>query len=143
MTQYKHRITLIVPEQHMDIANHLALIMGESTSDISTFVTADWQDSEGNLYSVCSAASKPVVLGALTKGLPAPLPPHATAADVTKAQQALGLIILYDVGVMAGVDKIILAVDTHPQDTFESTGLVLVPESLVEPKTPIHEFSQL
>ena len=123
MTQYKHRITLIVPEQHMGIANHLALIMGESTADIGTFVTADWQDADGNLYAVCSAASKPVVLSALTKGLPNPLPSHAAAADVTKAQQALDLIELYDVGVMASVDKIILAVDTHPQDTFDSAGI--------------------
>src|SRR5678816_4420052 len=125
MTQYKHRITLIVPEQHMDIANNLALIMGESTADIGTFVTADWQDADGNLYSVCSAASKPVVLGALTKGLPTTLPDHATAADVTKAQQALDLIVLYDVGVRVSVDKIILAVDTHPQDTFESAGIFM------------------
>lgn len=125
MTQYKHRITLIVPEQHMDIANHLALIMGESTADIGTFVTADWQDADGNLYSVCSAACKPVVLGALTKGLPNPLPAHAANADVTKAQQALDLIVLYDEGVMAGVDKIILSVDTHPQDTFESAGIFM------------------
>lgn len=126
MTQYKHRITLIVPEQHMDIANHLALIMGESTADIGTFVTADWQAADGNLYSVCSAASKPVVLSALSKGLPNPMPSHATAADVTKAQQALDLIVLYDVGVLASVDKIILAVDTHPQDTFESAGIFMV-----------------
>ena len=123
MTQYKHRITLIVPEQLMDIANHLALIMGESTADIGTFVAVDWQDADGNLYSVCSAASKPVVLGALTKGLPTTLPAHATAADVTKAQQALDLIVLYDAGVLASVDKIVLAVDTHPQDTFESAGI--------------------
>lgn len=123
MTQYKHRITLIVPEQHMDIANNLALIMGESTADIGTFVTADWQDADGNLYSVCSAASKPVVLSALTKGLPNPLPSHATAADVTKAQKALDLIELYDVDMLASIDKIILAVDTHPQYTFESAGI--------------------
>lgn len=130
MTQYKHRITLIVPEQYMEIANHLALIMGESTADIGTFVTADWQDADGNLYAVCSAASKPVVLGALTKGLPDPLPAHATAADVTKAQQALDLIVLYEVGVLAGVDKIVLAVDTHPQDTFESAGIFMVGDEL-------------
>jgi len=125
MTQYKHRITLIVPEQYMDIANHLALIMGESTADIGTFVTADWQDADGNLYSVCSAASKPVVLDALTKGLPNQLPSHAANADVTKAQQALDLIVLYDVGMLASVDKIILAVDTHPQSTFESAGIFM------------------
>lgn len=120
---YQHRITLIVPEQHMDKANHLALIMGESTADIGTFVTADWQDAEGNLYSVCSAASKPVVLGALTKGLPNPLPAHAANADVTKAQQALDMLELYEAGVMASGDKIILAIDTHPQDTFASAGI--------------------
>lgn len=125
MTQYKHRITLIVPEPYMDYANHLALIMGESSSDISTFVTADWKDADGNLYAVCSALSKPVVLGALTKGLPNPVPSHATNADVTKAQQALDVIVQYEVGVMASVDKIILAVNTHPQDTFESVGIFM------------------
>ena len=130
MTQYKHRITLIVPEQHMYIANHLALIMGESTADIGTFVTADWHDADGNLYSVCSASSKPVVLGALTKGLPTPLPAHATVADVAKAQQALDLIVLYDAGVLASVDKIVLAVDTHPQDTFESAGIFMGSDEL-------------
>ncbi len=130
MIQYKHRITLIVPEQHMDITNNLALIMGESTADIGTFVTADWQDAEGNLYSVCSAASKPIVLGALTRGLPNPLPSHAAAADVTKAQQALEMLVLYDAGVMASVDKIILAVDTHPQSTFESAGIFMGSDGL-------------
>ena len=30
MTQYKHRITLVVPEQYIEQANHLALVMGES-----------------------------------------------------------------------------------------------------------------
>ena len=123
MTQYTHRITLVVPEQYMDIANHLALIMGESTADIGTFVTADWKDADGNLYSVCSAAGKPVVLGALTKGLPNPLPAHAIAADINKAQRALDLIELYDVGVLASVDKIVLAVDQQPQSTFESAGI--------------------
>lgn len=125
MTQYKHRITLVVPEQYIEQANHLALIMGESPTDIGTFKEANWQDSSGNLYAVCSALSKPVVIGALTGGLPTTLPAHATAADVTKAQQALDIIVLYDVGVLASVDKIILAIDTHPQDTFESVGIFM------------------
>jgi len=125
MTQYKHRITLVVPSQYIEQANHLALVMGESADDINTFKEANWQDADGNLYAVCSALSKPVVLGALTKGLPNPLPTHATAADVTKAQQALDLIVLYDAGVLASGDKIILAVDTHPQSTFESAGIFM------------------
>ena len=128
MTQYKHRITLIVPEQYIDIANHLALIMGESTADIGTFVTADWQDADGNLYAVCSALSKPIVLEALTKGLPDPVPDRAADADVTKAQQALDLIVLYDDGVKASVDKIVLAVDYEPHEVFEDAGLFMVDE---------------
>jgi len=128
MTQYKHRITLIVPEQYIDIANHLALIMGESTADIGTFVTADWQDADGNLYAVCSALSKPIVLEALTKGLPNPVPDRAADADVTKAQQALDLIVLYDTGVKASVDKIVLAVDYDPHVVFEDAGLFMVDE---------------
>lgn len=123
MTQYTHRITLIVPKRYMDITNHLALIMGESTADIGTFVTADWQDADGNLYSVCSAASKPVVLGALTNGLPTSLPTHAANADVTKAQQALDLIVLYDAGVLASVGKILLSVDINPHDVFDDAGI--------------------
>lgn len=130
MTQYKHRITLIVPEQYMDIANHLALIMGESTADIGTFVTADWQDADGNLYAVCSALSKPVVLEALTKGLPNPVPDRAIAADVTKAQQALDLIVMHDAGVKASVDKIVLAVDYDPHEVFDNAGLLMVDDDV-------------
>ena len=126
MTQYKHRITLIVPEQYIDIANHLALVMGESDADIGTFVTAEWQDAEGNLYSVCSAACKPVVLDALTKGLPNPLPSHAANADVTKAQQALNWIVLYEADVMASVEKIVLAIDYDPHEVFDDVGLSMV-----------------
>ena len=126
MTQYIHHITLIVPEQYIDITNHLTLIMGESDADIGTFVTTDWKDAEGNLYSVCSAASKPVVLGALTKGLPNPLPAHAANADVTKAQQALDLIVQYEVGVESSPNSILLAIDYDPYAMFESAGISLV-----------------
>ena len=126
MTQYKHRITLVVPEQYIEQANHLALVMGESAGDINTFKEANWQDADGNLYAVCSALSKPVVLGALTSGLPTSLPAHATDVDVTKAQQALDLIVLYDVGVKASPNNIVLAIDHEPHEVFDSVGLLIV-----------------
>lgn len=125
-TQYTHRITLVAPEQYMDIANQLALIMGESPDDVNTFTQANWQDADGNLHSVCSAVSKPVVLGALTTGLPNPVPSHATAADVTKAQQALDLIVLYDVGVKASPEHIVLAIDYEPHKVFDAVGIFMV-----------------
>lgn len=126
MTQYTHRITLAVPAAYIEQANHIALIMGESPADIGTFKQADWQDSDGNLYAICSAVSKPVVLGAVTGGLPDPLPSHAEEADVTKAQQALGLLKLYEDGVLVSPDHIVLAVDYEPLGVLESMGLTRV-----------------
>lgn len=123
MTQYKHRITLIVPKRYMDIANHLVLIMGESTADISTFKEANWQDVDGNLYAVCSAMSKPVVLDALTSGLPDPLPTHAVGADISKAQQALDLLKVYVSGVRATPENIVLAIDYEPLEAFTFMGI--------------------
>ena len=126
MSQYKHRITLVVPENYIDHANQLALIMGESSADIRTFTIADWRDTEGNAYAVCSTVCKPVVINALRGGLPSPIPNHASDADVIKAQQALAMIVLYDVGVKVSPDHIVLAIDYEPHNVFDAVGLLMV-----------------
>ena len=126
MTQYKHRITLVVPENYIDHANQLALIMGESSVDIRTFTIADWCDPKGNAYAVCSTVCKPVVVNALHGGLPNPLPSHASDADVSKAQQALDMIVQYDVGVKASADHIVLAIDYEPYKVFDAVGILMV-----------------
>lgn len=126
MSQYKHRITLVVPENYMDHANQLALIMGESSVDIRTFTIADWRDPEGNAYAVCSTVCKPVVINALHGGLPSPLPNHASDADVIKAQQALDMIVQYDVGVKVSPDHIVLAIDYEPHKVFDAVGILMV-----------------
>jgi hypothetical protein len=131
MTQYVNRLTLAVPESLMGAANNLALIMGRSTADINTFTTATWQDASGNLYAVCSAVSKPMVVQALSTGLPDPLPSHAENADVTLAQQALDAIEVYGEGVAAGVDKIVLAIDDNPLDALSGMGLTRLEEDLI------------
>jgi hypothetical protein len=126
MTQYTNRLTLAVPESLMDKANNLSLIMGRSTADINTFAQATWQDASGNLYAVCSAVSKPIVVQALSTGLPDPLPAHAENADVELAQQALDAVEVYSEGVAAGVDKIVLAIDDNPLDALAGMGLTIV-----------------
>jgi hypothetical protein len=130
-TQYTNRLTLAVPEALMDAANNLSLIMGRSTADINTFTQATWEDSSGNLYAVCSAVSKPIVVQALSAGLPDPLPSHAEDADVTLAQQALDVIEVYSEGVTVGVDKIVLAIDDNPLDALSGMGLTRLEEDLI------------
>lgn len=126
MTQYKHRITLVVPENYIESANQLALIMGESSADVETFTIADWRDHEGNAYAVCSTVCKPVVINALHGGLPNPLPNHASDADVSKAQRALDMIVQYEVGVKASPEYIVLAIDYEPHKVFDAVGLLVV-----------------
>jgi hypothetical protein len=126
MTQYTNRLTLAAPESLMDAANNLSLIMGRSTADINTFNQASWQDASGNLYAVCSAVSKPIVVQALSTGLPDPLPAHAENADVTLAQQALDAIVVFDVGVLADTDIIVLAIDDDPLTALTEMGLTRV-----------------
>jgi hypothetical protein len=125
-TQYTNRLTLAVPESLIDAANNLALIMGRSADDINTFTQATWQDANGNLYAVASAVSKPIVVQALSTGLPDPLPTHAEDADIALAQQALDAIVVFDTGVLADTDIIVLAIDDDPLTVLADMGLTRV-----------------
>lgn len=124
MSQYSHRITLAVPESMMSEANQLALIAGESPEDVNTFTNANWQDELGNLYAVCSTSSKPIVLSMLTSGLPTQ--PSNSEADYTLAQQAVDKLVVYEEGMLASKDKIVLAVDIPPLRVFKEIGLLPV-----------------
>jgi hypothetical protein len=132
MTQYKHRLTLSVPEALIPAANQLALIMGESSADANTFTQAGWQDAQDNLYAICSAVSKPIVLGALQTGLPDPLPAHAEGADTALAQQALDALVIYQPGdeetpaTQAAHGVIVLAIDHDPLTALAAMGLTRV-----------------
>lgn len=129
MTQYKHRITLIVPESMLDIANQLALIAGESSEDVNTFSSVGWQDVYGNRYAVCSAAVKPIVLSILGKpiidsGL------TADGADFEKAQEAMSNSVVYKENVLANQEKILIAVDVEPLFFISDAGLTEIQNTL-------------
>lgn len=139
MTQYTHRITLAVPELLIPQANQLALIMGESAEDVSTFAVANWQDALGNKYAVCSAVAKPSVLSPLTSGLPDPPPEaysaHAAGADTQMAQQAFDSRLMYAPadGEVAATqvqpDKILLIIDHDPLSSLSAAGLTRIEEA--------------
>ena len=125
MSQYTHRMTLAVPEQHMAIANQLALIAGESPDDVNTFTTANYQDSAGNLYAVCSTVIKPIVLSLLGQPVSDSVL-TAEGADINAAQQAMNMLDMYVDGATASPDKISIAIDIEPLDFFEVIGLAMI-----------------
>lgn len=125
MSQYTHRITLAVPEQLMPQANQLALIAGESAADINTFTAANWADTDGNRYSVCSTVIKPIVLSLLDTPL-ADSPLQAEGADLVLAQQAMDKVVMYEQGVTATPDSIYIAIDYDPLEFFKDLGLTIV-----------------
>lgn len=125
MSEYNHRMTLVVPESLMTQANQLALIAGESSSDVNTFTSANYTDKNNNLYSVCSTVIKPIVLGMLGVSLAdKPLPDHAFFADVELAQYALDNSVMYAEGsTILDPSKIIIGIDIEPLLLFETLGV--------------------
>lgn len=127
MSEYKHRMSLAVPQALMAKANQLALIVGVSEYDVNTFTQANWQDKDGNLYAVCSTAIKPVVLSMFGISLTdITLPAHASNADVVAAQQALDKVVMYKQGDKASTAKIMCAIDFEPLAAFDDMGLTII-----------------
>lgn len=130
MTQYTHRMTLVVPELLMAAANQLALIAGESPDDVHTFTQANYQDSVGNKYAVCSTVIKPIVLSLLSTPL-SDSPLQAEGADLALAQAAMDKVVMYADGVTATPEHIYIAIDIEPHEFFELVGLSAVDSDLV------------
>lgn len=127
MSEYKHRMTLAVPDSLISQANQLALIVGESSDDDKTFAHANWQDSDGNLYAVCSTVIKPKVLSMYGISLSnITLPAHAINADVVAAQQALDKVVMYKQGDKASTANIMCAIDFEPLQAFTDMGLTII-----------------
>ena len=130
MSEYTHRMTLAVPETLMPQANQLALIAGESSDDDKTFTVANWQDKAGNKYAVCSAVIKPIVLSLLNQPV-ADSVLTAENADTVQAQQAMDKVVMYEQGMTATTDKIIIVIDVEPISFFRGLGLIVVETDLV------------
>ena len=133
MSEYNHRMSLCVPKLMIADANQLALIAGENEADVNTFDVAEWQDADGNLYAVCSTVIKDSVLSLFGVTITTEkLYDHALDADVPAAQKALDSSVIYEDGVVASIDKIIIGVDIKPSQFFDSIGVSLVDDFIVE-----------
>lgn len=93
-TAYVHRLTVAVPEVFIEIANHLAVAIGESSGDFETFSSATWQDAEGNLFAVASLQCTDTLFA--LAGTPLERRDFAPEDwDASKATQAQSLILLW------------------------------------------------
>lgn len=120
-TEYIYRVTIAVPESMIEKANHLALIMGESESDINTFTTADYENINGDRYAVCSAVANATFMSGAQSGELPPSKPHAEAANRTWAAE-----VYASLGTDGGL---MMLVDSDAQSAIAAMGLSL-PESV-------------
>ncbi len=131
MTEYTHRITVIVGARQLRGMDSLAQIIGQSEDDINTFSTPNYQDAKGAQYTVCSFVGKPAVLKWLGhKIVPADVLAHASRANIAMAQRALDSVILYDGETTISRTKVTVAVDIEPSELFDNVGLTPITSEL-------------
>lgn len=122
ISEYKYRMTVVVPELLMSTANILALLVGESSEDINTFLSADWQYTNGQNYAICSAVVKPIVFS-LLEGSVEDTVFAGKIEDITIAQSLLKNIELHDSDNPIVYDnKILIIIDKTPLYILESLG---------------------
>lgn len=129
MSDYKHRMTLVVPKSLMPAANQLALIAGESPDDDKTFTEASYQDADGNLYAVCSTVIKPIVLSMFGKSVE-DSELYDDNADADLANLAMSNAVMYSEGMSANSKCIIIGIDIEPLGMFDALGLTMIDDIL-------------
>ena len=129
-TEYTSRATIICPESLIDAGNQLALISGENAADVNTFTTASYEDTDGNLYAVCSTVVKPIFY-TVQMGLPSELPEHALHADVELAQEALDNLVMWSEGDTFDSTKFTLIVNPDGSAAIALVGLTRIQTELV------------
>ena len=87
-------LTIIVPEAHMTAANHLGMCKGYSEADGLSYRGANWQASDGSLYSTTSLMSHQFAADPM---VPCERPSWDTdeVVDLTQASYAQSLIEVY------------------------------------------------
>ena len=123
-TEYTQIATIAVPEALIPDANHLALCLGESSADDQTFGAANYQDAQGNLYSVSSTVAKPIFAQLASQPLQAPN--HAPGVDLEAATRAQALLQINGGIATPDVIAVILSARTESaQDHIAALSLAL------------------
>ena len=129
-TEYTQRVTIAAPELLTSLANELALCLGESRADDQTFIGANYQDVDGNLYSVASTVAKSVFAEMAGQQLKAPA--HAPGMDLEAATRAQALLQIN--GGIASPDVIAVILGDRKesaQDHINALGLTRVEQDSV------------
>lgn len=124
-------ITILVPEAHMTAANHLGMCKGYSEADGLSYRGANWQTSDGSLYSTTSLMSSQFAADPTT---PCERPEWDTdgVVDLTKATAAQAMIQLYtpsdpdSVKPTLGPDTIVAVRGPLPLDALAMMGISTV-----------------
>lgn len=90
MSKYNLRVTIACPEDLLDKANQLALILGESPADDKTFINLYWKDESNTYYSVSSTLAQSTFSNTATSELS--IPSHAPNANLEMAIEAQELL---------------------------------------------------
>jgi len=87
-------LTILVPKAHMTAANHLGMCKGYSEADGLSYRGANWQASDGSLYSTTSLMSHQFAADPMT---PCERPEWDTdeVVDLVQASYAQSLIEVY------------------------------------------------
>ena len=126
-TEYTQRVTIAAPELLTSLANELALCLGESRADDQTFIGANYQDVDGNLYAVCSTVAKPIF--AELAGQPLQAPDHAPDMDLAAATRAQALLQINGGTASPDVIAVILGDRKESaQDHIRAMGLTPMPQ---------------
>lgn len=118
-TRYTQSLTVAVPRQRIEVANHLACLIGERAADIRTFSAPSYMTAQAKYavaHTVCTVAATDA-LAAMS--LP-PDPDHVPQEyDRAKAEQAFYAI---------EDGEILVAVNVDPHDQVAIWGLTRIPE---------------
>lgn len=129
------RVTIAVPEAHIENANHYAMSLGYSEADGLTYGAANWEDAAGNLYAVASVLTGTGFVGNATSALPRPDWDTESVIDLAKASQAQSLVVLWagdGVPPVAAPDQITAIAGMEGRDAVEAMGLShVVPDDLI------------
>lgn len=126
-------ITILVPEAHMTAANHLGMCKGYSEADGLSYRGANWQTSDGSLYSTTSLMSHQFAVDPMT---PCERPEWDTeeVVDLVQATAAQGMIQFYtpsdpdSAKPTLGPDTIIVVRGPLPLDALAMMGISAVPQ---------------
>jgi len=128
------RLTIAVPQTHIDIANHYAMAVGYSKADSLTYRDPSWQDAQGNLYACASLPISSNFLSRATSPLTRPEWDADEIIDMVKASQAQALVALWmpeDDPITATPDTITAIAGKSGSEAIAFMGLTQVKEEQI------------